>query len=96
MKIYRITLNARIDNNLQMKIMDLIPVKRKSDNKICMYDKISENFILNAGTGEFIAGPETDLSPKVNGNSYNIGEDENIEGNTVITVGEIQGNTLNI
>ena len=39
-------------------LMDFIPVKRKSDNVICMYDTISETFFTNAGSGDFIAGPE--------------------------------------
>lgn len=37
---------------------DFISVKRKSDNEICMYDKITETFFTNQGTGSFIAGPE--------------------------------------
>ena len=39
-------------------IRDFIPAKRKSDNAIGMYDKETETFFTNAGTGEFIAGPE--------------------------------------
>lgn len=39
-------------------LMDLIPVKRKSDDVVCFYDKISGAYILNDGTGEFVAGPE--------------------------------------
>ena len=35
-----------------------IPVKRKSDNVICLYDKITEEFFTNAGTGDFVAGNE--------------------------------------
>lgn len=39
-------------------IMDLIPVKRVLDNKICMFDKITKQYFENVGTsGEFIAGP---------------------------------------
>lgn len=38
-------------------IRDYIPVKRKSDNAICLYDKISEEFFTNAGSGVFTAGP---------------------------------------
>lgn len=47
----------KIYNN-DILVQDLIPVKRKSDNKICMYDKVSNTYFLNQGTGEFIAGPE--------------------------------------
>lgn len=36
---------------------DYIPVKRKSDNAICLYDKVSEEFFTNAGSGVFTAGP---------------------------------------
>lgn len=39
-------------------VRDFIPVKRKSDNVVCMYDKVSGEFFENSGTGEFIAGPE--------------------------------------
>lgn len=37
---------------------DFIPVKRKDDGVICLYDKVSKQFLLNQGTGSFIAGPE--------------------------------------
>ena len=36
-------------------ILDLIPVLDK-DNIVCMYDKVSENYLYNQGSGEFIAG----------------------------------------
>lgn len=39
-------------------VRDLIPVKRKSDNEICLYDKVTKQFFTNQGTGTFIAGPE--------------------------------------
>lgn len=39
-------------------VLNLIPVKRKSDNKVCMYDLVNGNFLTNAGTGDFIAGDE--------------------------------------
>lgn len=35
-----------------------IPVKRNSDNEICMWDTVSQTFKLNGGSGSFIAGPE--------------------------------------
>ena len=38
--------------------MNLLPVRRNSDGVLCMYDTVSETFFTNAGTGEFIAGPE--------------------------------------
>ena len=37
-------------------IKHLIPVKRKSNNEICMYDLVSGVFYTNAGTGTFVAG----------------------------------------
>lgn len=36
-------------------IRDLIPVTRISDDKACVYDKVSGIFLENQGTGEFIA-----------------------------------------
>ena len=44
-------------------VRDLIPVKRKSDNVICMYDLGSKQFYTNSGTGTFIAGPEKGDKP---------------------------------
>lgn len=39
-------------------VCDMIPVKRTSDDVIGFYDKVTDTFFTNAGTGEFIAGPE--------------------------------------
>ena len=39
---------------------NLVPAKRISDNAIGMYDTVTDTFFENAGTGEFIAGPEVD------------------------------------
>ena len=44
------------DNNELVR--DFIPTKRISDNVICMYDKITKQFFLNEGTGDFVPGPE--------------------------------------
>lgn len=44
-------------------VMDLIPVQRKLDNVICLYDKVSKTYLENAGTGTFIAGPEKTNKP---------------------------------
>lgn len=41
----------------------LIPCYRKSDNKPGLYDTVGGVFYTNAGTGEFIAGPETHWLP---------------------------------
>ena len=39
-------------------IRNLIPCRRKSDNKPGMYDTVSGEFFTNQGTGEFICGPD--------------------------------------
>ena len=46
------------DKNTNTLIRDFIPVKRRSDNVICMYDKVTEEFYTNAGSGNFVAGNE--------------------------------------
>lgn len=38
-------------------LLDLIPVI-DSNNTVCLYDKVSEKFYYNQGTGDFIAGPK--------------------------------------
>ncbi len=43
------------NNNL---LIDLIPVRKLSNNEICMYDRVSNTFFTNQGTGVFVAGPE--------------------------------------
>lgn len=52
-RIYRITFeqNGHIIGNF-------IPARRGSDSAIGMYDTVTKTFFKNAGTGEFIAGPE--------------------------------------
>lgn len=69
-KIYRSTLYQG-----DKLVQDLIPVKRLSDNKVCMYDLVTNQFYTGSGT--FIAGPEILdikllkinglMQPKVNG-----------------------------
>lgn len=54
-KIYYFKIYDKSTNKL---VRDLIPVQRKMDNVVCMYDKISKTYLENAGTGTFIAGPE--------------------------------------
>lgn len=51
MKLYFLKL---WDNDVLVR--DFIPVKRKSDNVVGLYDLINDEFYTNAGTGEFIAG----------------------------------------
>ena len=36
---------------------DFVPTKRNSDNVLGMYDKVTNTFLTNSGTGIFIAGP---------------------------------------
>lgn len=42
-----------MDGNL---VRDFVPVRRNSDGAVGMYDRVSETFFGNAGTGKFIAG----------------------------------------
>ncbi len=39
-------------------VRHLIPVKKISNGEVCMFDKISQTFFTNIGTGSFVAGPE--------------------------------------
>lgn len=50
----------KIYNN-DILVRDFIPVKEKETDIICLYDKVSEEFYYNAGSGEFIAGPEKEV-----------------------------------
>ena len=38
-------------------VRNLVPVKRKSDDVVCMFDIVSNTFFENIGTGTFTAGP---------------------------------------
>ncbi len=60
-----------ISNGAQI-IQNLIPVKRASDNVIGMYDTVTNTFFTNAGTGTFIAGPETYESIYGNGSGCKV------------------------
>lgn len=42
-------------------IRDLVPVKRTSNNLVCLYDKLNKTYYTNVGSGTFVAGPE--ISP---------------------------------
>lgn len=37
-------------------VCDLVPCRRNSDGAVGMYDRVTDSFFGNAGTGEFIAG----------------------------------------
>ncbi len=52
LRIYRVWLK-RANNTL---VRDFIPVL-DPDGVPCMYDRVSETFFYNSGTGDFIAGP---------------------------------------
>ena len=39
-------------------VRDMIPVRRNVDGVLGMYDKVTNTFFTNSGTGEFIAGPD--------------------------------------
>ena len=52
------------DNNENL-LRDMIPCYRKSDNVIGMYDKVSNTFLTNAGTGTFYKEMPTNTSDYV-------------------------------
>ena len=52
MKLYSCKITS--NNNV---VRNFIPVKRILDNEICLYDKVTNTFFTNQGTGTFIAGP---------------------------------------
>lgn len=39
-------------------IRDLIPVQKNDNNLVCFYDNVTDNYFVNSGTGDFVAGPE--------------------------------------
>ena len=49
---------TKITDNNGMLVFNGIPVRRSDDNAVGMYDTVSKQFFTNAGTGEFIAGPD--------------------------------------
>lgn len=55
--IYECTFRDR--NNSNLVVAQLVPCIRKSDSKPGMYDVVRNVFFTNAGTGEFILGPES-------------------------------------
>lgn len=62
-------------------VRNLIPAKRNSDNALGMYDTVSNTFLTNAGTGEFIAGNDIEqggykIPIEINGTTTNIYLDE--------------------
>lgn len=69
--------NCKIYDN-GVLIHNYIPVKRNIDNEICMYDLVAQEYVLNAGTGNFIAGPNVDT---VEGIEYTYEQLDYIESN---------------
>lgn len=53
-KIYYLQI---LDSN-GVSLLHLIPAKRIADSVLGMYDMVSNTFLSNAGTGDFVAGPE--------------------------------------
>lgn len=53
LKLYGLQIN---DNGIQVR--NYIPCYRKSDNKPGLYDLVTREFYTNAGTGEFLVGPD--------------------------------------
>ena len=49
--------SVKISNNAEI-VRNYVPAKRNSDNVIGMYDKVTNTFFTNQGSGTFIAGPE--------------------------------------
>ena len=47
-----------------VKVINLIPCKRNSDNVLGMYDTVTGNFLTNAGTGTFTAGADVVPTPE--------------------------------
>lgn len=52
--IYKLYSCQIYENDVLIK--DWIPVIDKMNNKVCLYDKVNENFLYNFGTGNMIAG----------------------------------------
>lgn len=46
-------------------VRDFIPVQRNADNVICLYDKVTNTYFENIGTGEFISGGELPDTPSL-------------------------------
>ena len=49
--------SVKISNNSDV-VRNMIPARRNSDGVVGMYDTVTDTFFENAGTGEFVAGPE--------------------------------------
>jgi hypothetical protein len=46
-------------------VRDFMPAKRKSDNVIGMFDKVTKKFYTNSGSGTFVAGPSKNKKSQI-------------------------------
>lgn len=53
-KVYYCKISNRLTGELYR---DLVPAIRQEDGVVCLFDKVSNKFFVNKGTGNFIAGP---------------------------------------
>ena len=83
------------DNNNTL-VRNMIPAKRNSDNAIGMYDTVSGTFFTNAGTGDFIAGPEVGI--RIATTAYNSARFSPVVtelNDTIATIRSVVTNTIN-
>jgi hypothetical protein len=66
--------------NSDVLVRNFIPVKRKSDNVLGLFDSVNKVFYTNAGSGTFGAGPS------VTNNDASIYEDGHISGREIIEI----------
>lgn len=59
-RVYRV----EIANNNNVRVRDLVPCYRKSDNVIGLYDRANNAFYANAGTGTFLKGADVKRAVK--------------------------------
>lgn len=59
-RVYRV----EITTNNDVRVRDLVPCYRKSDNVIGLYDKVNNAFYANAGTGTFLKGADVKRTVK--------------------------------
>lgn len=80
---------CKILENNQL-VQNLIPARRNSDNVLGMYDTISNTFLTNAGTGEFIAGGVVVPTPSTPMPIESVGDKTKnlFDGKTDIVIGE--------
>lgn len=77
-----------------IKILDLIPCYRKSDNEIGMYDTVSQTFYTNQGTGTFTKGDDV-FSDEVYGGYVDLVKGEIVETNVYDVLDAVNSESLN-